>query len=573
MTLAEHAPRARHAALGPLVALVALAGLALPACSEDGASASVCGACGDPGERRCGAEGVETCVDEGGCLRWSEPVACPSSGTCDAGMCVAGPGGKEDSAASLDLDGDGILRIDAIFEGDGGKAYFFLGPEYIRYDLTADRADPGYPKSIAAGWPGVFARDLDAAVRVSAREVHFFQGGQVQRYDLAKDVALGGPKPISEVWPGLWEADIDATLNPGTGKIYFFKDTEYVRWDVARGAVDEGFPMLIEEGWPGAWAYDVDALLWRGDVKKVYFFSWDQYLRYDWTRDEADDGYPLERTFQWPGLWDVNEGTGRPGERLPDAVVETLRTRPSDEEIAARRARVAASASGYEDLSARYPKYLASLEERLGVYGCGILRLAGTQTHRFRCATGTAGAVPLDIEPYTIDAIDWQSAAYHTDQVSQGDFLANPGTPLSVFGVDGGMFFVHSITGNAPTGSISAGLNIKVRFKVGGVEKIWGFSHLNTAVPGYVLDAFRDRTPLPEGTVFGFIGYTGNLWMGAPPAVDAPYSGTGRGLPAAHTHIWFATGALRNDPDCHEGMASWARRALDFSATYPSGGG
>jgi hypothetical protein len=40
--------------------------------------------------------------------------------------------------------------------GDG-KAYFFLGDgRYIRYDIAADRADPGYPKKIdGANWPGL----------------------------------------------------------------------------------------------------------------------------------------------------------------------------------------------------------------------------------------------------------------------------------------------------------------------------------------------------------------------------------------------------------------------------------
>lgn len=179
----------------------------------------------------------------------------------------------------------------------------------------------------------------------------------------------------------------------------------------------------------------------------------------------------------------------------------------------------------------------------------------------------------LDVPPLGIDSIDWQGGAYHVDQVSQGDFLAGPGTPLSLFGVDGGVFYIHSITANHPTGSISAGLNIKVRFAIDGAEKIWGFSHLNTMVPGYVLDALADGTPLTEGTVFGFIGYTGNLWVAAPPATDGAYQGNGRGLPAAHTHIWFATGQGKDDPDCHEGLAPWARRVLDFSSIYPFGGG
>ncbi len=343
-------------------------------CSESPRGAT-CGACDDPGARRCGADGLQTCIDDGGCLRWSEAVACPLGGPCQEGICEAGAGGKEDSASSLDTDGDGVLRIDATFETEAGKAYFFLADEYLRYDLAADRTDAGYPKKIAGAWPGVFDRDIDAAVRVGKGDVYFFKGAEVQRYDLTRDRSVGSPEPIAEAWPGLWEEDLGAALNPGNGKLYFFKDTEYLRWDIATGTVDPGFPKTIEEGWPGAWAYDIDAALWVASAGKVHFFSWNQYLRYDWAIDEADDGYPRDRTFHWPGLWDVDEGTGRPGARLPDALSAALRTRPADAEIDARRARVVASAgSSYDDLTARYPEWVGSIEDRLGVHGCGLLR-------------------------------------------------------------------------------------------------------------------------------------------------------------------------------------------------------
>lgn len=522
-------------------------------------------ACGDNPN----TEAAPTCVSD-------DPQDCIAEGeqACDEGDCEA-ENGKADSAASLDVDGDGVLRIDAVLDHpNGGKAYFFLGSEYIRYDLATDRAEPGYPRPIAGNWQGLFTRDIDAAVRTSKTQAHFFSGSQYTLYDLDKDKAAAGyPVPIADAWPGLWSEDIDAALNPGNGKIYFFKGAEYIRWDIANRAVDEGFPALIVDGWPGLWAEDIDAALWTGSGK-IYFFSWDEYLRYDWARDEADDGYPLNRTFNWPGLWDIDEGSGRPGARLPTDVAELLREYPSATEIAARKARVALSAgTAYRDLSPSYPRYVASIEDRLGAYGCGLLQLGSSATYRFRCATHTAGPMPLDIAPLGIVSIDWQNAAYHHDQVSQGDFMASAGTPLSVFGTDDDIFYIHSITANQPTGSIVSGLNIKVRFKIDGVEKIWGFSHLNTAVPSYAIEAWQTGTPLTAGTVFGFIGYTGNLWTGTPPASDGPYVGNGRGLPASHSHIWFATDKLGDDLGCHEKLPGWARRVLDFSATYPFGGG
>jgi matrix metalloproteinase-14 (membrane-inserted) len=37
-----------------------------------------------------------------------------------------------------------------------GKAYFFKGSEYLRWDITTDKADPGYPKPIdSKSWNGL----------------------------------------------------------------------------------------------------------------------------------------------------------------------------------------------------------------------------------------------------------------------------------------------------------------------------------------------------------------------------------------------------------------------------------
>jgi hypothetical protein len=35
------------------------------------------------------------------------------------------------------------------------KAYFFKDDQYIRYDVKANKADPGYPKLIKGNWPGI----------------------------------------------------------------------------------------------------------------------------------------------------------------------------------------------------------------------------------------------------------------------------------------------------------------------------------------------------------------------------------------------------------------------------------
>ena len=36
-----------------------------------------------------------------------------------------------------------------------GKAYFFEGDQYIRYEMAADKADDGYPQPITNSWAGL----------------------------------------------------------------------------------------------------------------------------------------------------------------------------------------------------------------------------------------------------------------------------------------------------------------------------------------------------------------------------------------------------------------------------------
>jgi matrix metalloproteinase-14 (membrane-inserted) len=190
-----------------------------------------------------------------------------------------------------------------------GKAYFFSGGQYIRYDIASDKADPGYPKNInAETWPGVIWMDgIDAVVNWGNGKAYFFKGGQYIRYDIKADRADPGyPKNINaETWPGvIWTDGIDAVVNWGNGKAYFFKGGQYIRYDIKADRADPGYPKNINaETWPGViWTDGIDdAVNWGNG--KAYFFKGGQYIRYDIKADRADPGYPKNINAEtWPGL-------------------------------------------------------------------------------------------------------------------------------------------------------------------------------------------------------------------------------------------------------------------------------
>jgi hypothetical protein len=152
--------------------------------------------------------------------------------------------------------------LDAAVEWGNGKAYLFKSTQYVRYDIKADRVDPGYPKPISE-WTGLpWTNGIDAAVNWGNGKAYFFKGAQYVRWDISADrVDPGYPKSISE-WTGLpWTNGIDAAVNWGNGKAYFFKGAQYVRWDINADRVDPGYPKPIDnETWPGIQGLDARQL-------------------------------------------------------------------------------------------------------------------------------------------------------------------------------------------------------------------------------------------------------------------------------------------------------------------------
>lgn len=151
--------------------------------------------------------------------------------------------------------------IDAAVAWPNGKAYFFKGDKYIRYDMAAGKTDDNYPVPIAGHWhnlPGSFNSGIDAAVLWpdnNNAKAYFFKGDQYAQVDTkTKTMDPNYPRPIKGNWhnlPDSFNNGIDAAVTWHSGKAYFFKGDNYVRLDIKTKTMDAGFHLSIRRHWYG----------------------------------------------------------------------------------------------------------------------------------------------------------------------------------------------------------------------------------------------------------------------------------------------------------------------------------
>jgi hypothetical protein len=174
-----------------------------------------------------------------------------------------------------------VTKLVGLLAPAGSVAYFFRGTRYARYDVAARAVEPGCPNEIRAHWPGLFDRDIDAALPWPDGSVYFFRGAEYIKYDLEAGRVFGGlPRPIAANWPGVFEHSIDAAvLWPGGERAYFFRGAAYVRYDVAADRAAHG-PRPIAGNWPGLFERDIEtALAWPDCL--VSFFRAGECVTYD----------------------------------------------------------------------------------------------------------------------------------------------------------------------------------------------------------------------------------------------------------------------------------------------------
>lgn len=142
-----------------------------------------------------------------------------------------------------------------------GKGYFFIGDKYYRFDWNNDSMDEGYPGDLSAwGFPSSFSSGIDGAVNGKASykgKAYFFKGNQYIRYDWKADAVDSGYPQNLSAWklPAPFSSGIDAVVNGQgayEGKLYFFKGNKYLRYDWATDKVEKvntiagNWPLLVE---------------------------------------------------------------------------------------------------------------------------------------------------------------------------------------------------------------------------------------------------------------------------------------------------------------------------------------
>lgn len=200
---------------------------------------------------------------------------------------------------------NGLLHTAAM--NDDHKAWFFKGKRTIRYDISQDAADDGYPKSIADDWPGLPWAHVGAAAIWPDGRIFFFHDDEYVKYDRAnRRVFPDYPKKIVDAWHGIWTRGLDAVL-VGSDHAWFFKGNQCIKFDIA---ADKGegvaHARTISDKFPGVWGTGIDAALrWPGG--KVYFIKGDRFARFDVSSQQTDQDTRWLRG-NWPGLWSKGVG-------------------------------------------------------------------------------------------------------------------------------------------------------------------------------------------------------------------------------------------------------------------------
>ncbi|MFN7347888.1 MAG: hemopexin repeat-containing protein [Dolichospermum sp.] len=163
------------------------------------------------------------------------PVVAQSQGT---------PSQQSDQPTSLFSD---VNRFDAGVLHPNGKAYFFAGDKYYRFDFQSDQLDK-IGRIGVDGWKGLPA-NIGAAMIHPNGKAYFFAGDQYYRFNFQSDQVDKVGRIGVDGWRGL-PTNIDLAVEHPNGKAYFFRLVRYYRYDFQIDQVDKD-GRIGADGWKG----------------------------------------------------------------------------------------------------------------------------------------------------------------------------------------------------------------------------------------------------------------------------------------------------------------------------------
>jgi hypothetical protein len=163
---------------------------------------------------------------------------------------------EKEGFASIDAAFRGVHLIGAQGEPMDRKLFLFRQNHYLRYDLDKRQADPGYPKLISEGWPGMPFERIDTVMMTGPDTIYFFYGNQYARYNaLTNTFDKGYPQSISKRWAGVTFDRLDAAVYWGGGQAYFFRGDQHIRYDLANYRSDPGYPKYVVGNYVQDWKF------------------------------------------------------------------------------------------------------------------------------------------------------------------------------------------------------------------------------------------------------------------------------------------------------------------------------
>ncbi|MCE2719957.1 MAG: hemopexin repeat-containing protein [Dolichospermum sp.] len=219
------------------------------------------------------------------------PVVAQSQGT---------PSQQSDQPTSLFSD---VNRFDAGVLHPNGKAYFFAGDKYYRFDFQSDQLDK-IGRIGVDGWKGLPA-NIEAAILHPNGKAYFFVGNQYYRFDFQSDQVDKIGRIGVDGWKGL-PANIGAAMIHPNGKAYFFAGDQYYRFNFQSDQVDKVGRIGVD-GWRGL-PTNIDLAVEHPNGK-AYFFRLVRYYRYDFQIDQVDKDGRIGADG-WKGLirWEGGNG-------------------------------------------------------------------------------------------------------------------------------------------------------------------------------------------------------------------------------------------------------------------------